>query len=224
MSPASPRRSFTPTIRRVPGNFEVARFLAAMAPRLVGRAATSSAGRSGCAVVIGAAQPTDQSSVVASIARAADRGFVAVLSRHRYRCESPHHRPTPRRHDERACLPRGGFALSGGTRASLRAAAAPRGWGSRAHRRSICTCTFSSDAGSWRTRGRSQRSTADSDSKPASSRFRRRVGVESSSSVEPTQATSVDGLRAESCCSLLTLARILAPRPCSKCHSTGQLL
>ena len=101
MSPASPRRSFTPTIRRVPGNFEVARFLAAMAPRLVGRAATSSAGRSGCAVVIGAAQPTDQSSVAASIARAADRGFVAVLSRHRYRCESPHHRPTPRRHDER---------------------------------------------------------------------------------------------------------------------------
>jgi hypothetical protein len=130
MSPASPRRSFTPTIRRVPGNFEVARFLAAMAPRLVGRAATSSAGRSGCAVVIGAAQPTDQSSVAVSIARAADRGFVAVLSRHRYRCESPHHRPTPRRHDERACLPRGGFALSGGTRASLRAAAAPRGLGS----------------------------------------------------------------------------------------------
>ena len=101
MSPASPRRSSTPTIRRVPGNFEVARFLAAMAPRLVSRAATSSAGRSGCAVVIGAAQPTDQSSVAASIARAADRGFVAVLSRHRYRCESPHHRPTPRRHDER---------------------------------------------------------------------------------------------------------------------------
>ena len=89
MSPASPRRSFTPTIRRVPGNFEVARLLAAMAPRLVGRAATSSAGRSGCAVVIGAAQPTDQSSVAASIACAADRGFVAVLSRHRYRGESP---------------------------------------------------------------------------------------------------------------------------------------
>ena len=185
MSPASPRRSFTPTIRRVPGNFEVARFLAAMAPRLVGRAATSSAGRSGCAVVIGAAQPTDQSSVAVSIARAADRGFVAVLSRHRYRCASP---TTGRRHvdmtsglDFLAVV----FALSGGTRASLRAAAAPRGWGSRAHRRSICTCTFSSDAGSWQTRGRSQRSTADSDSKPASSRFRRRVGVESSSSVKP---------------------------------------
>ena len=39
--------------------------------------------------MIGAAQPTDQSSVAVSIARAADRGFVAVLSRHRYRCESP---------------------------------------------------------------------------------------------------------------------------------------
>ena len=131
MSPASPRRSFTPTIRRVPGNFEVARFLAAMAPRLVGRAATSSAGRSGCAVVIGAAQPTDQSSVVASIARAADRGFVAVLSRHRYRCESPTP-PADATLTRRAGLARLAVvharALTGGTRAPLRAAAAPRGW------------------------------------------------------------------------------------------------
>ena len=40
---------------------------------------------------------------------------------------------TGRRHVDMtsgACLPRGGFALSGGTRASLRAAAAPRGLGS----------------------------------------------------------------------------------------------
>ena len=185
MSPASPRRSFTPTIRRVPGNFEVARFLAAMAPRLVGRAATSSAGRSGCAVVIGAAQPTDQSSVAASIARAADRGFVADLSRHRYRCESPHHLPTPRWHGERG-LPASQRCSHSHRRYSR---PAPSGGGtarlgsSRAHRRSTCTLSFG--ASSRRTRGRCQRSTADSDGKHASSRFRRRVGVESSSNVKP---------------------------------------
>ena len=108
---------------------------------------------------------------------------------------------TGRRHVDMTsgpCPPRGG-ARSRSRRRYARPA--PGGGGtarlgsSRAHRRSTCTCTFSFGASSWRTRGRSQRSTADSDGKPVSSRFRRRVGVESSSSVEPTQATSVDGGR-----------------------------
>ena len=192
MSPASPRRSFTPTIRRVPGNFEVARFLAAMAPRLVGRAATSSAGRSGCAVVIGAAQPTDQSSVAASIACAADRGFVAVLSRHRYRCESPTP-PADATLTRRAGLAR--LAVVHARALRRHARLAPGGGGtarlgsSRAHRRSTCTLSFG--ASSRRTRGRGQRSTADSDGKHASSRFRRRVGVvESSSSAQHSSTAS----------------------------------
>ena len=85
----SVRPPATSTIRRVPGKIWVARFFVAMTSRLAGSSGDVEGGRSGCAVVIGAVQPTDEPSVAASIARAADRGFVAVLSCHRYRGESP---------------------------------------------------------------------------------------------------------------------------------------
>ena len=60
----------TSTIRRVPGKIWVARFFVAMTSRLAGSSGDVECGRSGCAVVTGAVQPTDEPSVATSIVHA----------------------------------------------------------------------------------------------------------------------------------------------------------